>query len=78
MTAAEQHRLWGVAVEAAGEQVIVQVGKELVALSPGDAQHLAFYLARAYARAGHSGRSRAGNPIITRPGERQSLPGAAR
>lgn len=78
MTAAEQHRLWGVAVEAAGEHVIVQVGTELKALSPGDAQHFAFYLARAYSRAGRSDRSRAGNPIITRPGERHSQPGGVR
>lgn len=78
MTAAEQYRVWGVAVEAAGEHVIVQVGTELKALSPGDAQHFAYYLARAYSQAGQSGRSRAGNPIITRPGTVHSHPGTVR
>lgn len=56
MTAAEQQQKFGASVEADGDHVILQVGKEMVALTPREAQHFAFFLATAYNRAGRSGR----------------------
>lgn len=47
MTAAEQHREFGAAVEADGAHVVLQVGREMVALTPEQAQRFMFYMARA-------------------------------
>lgn len=52
MTAAEQHKEFGACVEAQDDIVILQVGTEMVALSVDQAQRFAYYLARAYYRAG--------------------------
>lgn len=60
MTAAEQHQQWGACVEANDEAVILQVGKEMVALTPQQAQHFAYYLAQAYFTAGQNERTSAG------------------
>jgi hypothetical protein len=48
LTAAEQHHEWGASVEADGDRVILQVGRELVALRPEDGRRFAWYLAHAY------------------------------
>lgn len=56
MTAAEQFQRWGACVEPRGDVVILQVGKEMVALTPDDAQGFAFWLAHAYYVAGLRGR----------------------
>ena len=60
MTAAEQFKEWGASVERDGEHVILQVGKEMVALTPKQAQHFAYYLAQAYVQAGTHERTAAG------------------
>lgn len=51
MTAAEQHREWGVCVDASEGHVVVQVGREIRAVSVHDAHQLAFHLVNAYCRA---------------------------
>jgi hypothetical protein len=48
LTAAEQHHEWGASVEANGDRVILQVGRELTALRPEDARRFAWYLAHSY------------------------------
>lgn len=51
MTPAQQHARWGVAVETTDDgEVLLQVGTELRVISAEDAQHFAYYLARAYVR----------------------------
>lgn len=66
MTAADQHREFGACVESDGAHVLLQVGKELVALTPHQAQRFAFHLARAYAHAGKLHRGRANFTIGAR------------
>ena len=51
MKAAQQHRILGVSAEASGDRVILQVGKEMIALTPAEARRVMYYLARAYTRA---------------------------
>jgi hypothetical protein len=48
LTAAEQHHEWGASVEADGNRIILQVGREIVALRPEDARRFAWYLAHSY------------------------------
>lgn len=50
MTPAQQHHEFGASVEASGEDVILQVGAELVALTPDQARRFAYQLSGAYYR----------------------------
>ena len=54
MTAAEQHREWGICVEADDGDVIIQMGDRIRVLSPREAQRFAYHLAQAYHEAGGS------------------------
>ena len=51
-------------VEARGASVIVELGDRSATLTPREAQRFAFYLARAYMRAGGTTRSPAGNVVL--------------
>jgi hypothetical protein len=51
-------------VEARGERVIVELGDRFTTLTPREAQRFAFYLARAYMRAGGMTRSPGGNVVL--------------
>jgi len=58
-------------VEARGRDVVLELGDRTATLTPHEAQKFAFYLARAYMRAGGTERTRAGNVVL-------KLEGAAR
>ena len=66
MTAAEQHHEWGASVEASEDKVILTAGRGIAVLTGQQAQHLAFYLANAYLKAGKPERTAGGNLKIAR------------
>jgi hypothetical protein len=51
MTAAEQYAEFGCSADDDGGSVIIQVGNDMVALTPRQAQRFAYHLAHAYVQA---------------------------